>query len=413
MISEGALFMISNGIWLTVFVLTLLPIVINGLLGIKRGLWRSLLKLGLVGVAALIAYAIRGAVAGSVMDSGLSDTIRDALPENMESVADTIVPIVEIMVGIVVFLVFFLILNFIFNIVFIFLKKLLPVGEKKLLRLIGGIGVGVLAGVVFAICFVGPISGLIHDASVLADVEIPDDNGETKPLLEENEATDGLKAYGESGLAAMYNTKVTGVVYNSLATGTDKNGKEISLTVQINAVNSAIKMAVKVMAITDLKFDDGITTENVGDVTSLLRDLADIQGEMSEETKEAVTELITSVADSFDMPDEIKDTIKNFDLSTVDFNNEADLVDEVVKYQSQYEESGEIDVEDVDVDVMVEKLAKSELILPALSAIDNGDQPLVELNDEQKDEVQNALDNLPADTDPKKIEDIKALFGMN
>lgn len=405
--------MISNGIWLTVFVLTLLPIVINGLLGIKRGLWRSLLKLGLVGVAALIAYAIRGAVAGSVMDSGLSDTIRDALPENMESVADTIVPIVEIMVGIVVFLTFFLILNFIFNIVFIFLKKLLPVGEKELLRLIGGIGVGVLAGVVFAICFVGPISGLIHDASVLADVEIPDDNGETKPLLEENEATDGLKAYGESGLAAMYNTKVTGVVYNSLATGTDKNGKEISLTVQINAVNSAIKMAVKVMAITDLKFDDGITTENVGDVTSLLRDLADIQGEMSEETKEAVTELITSVADSFDMPEEIKDTIKNFDLSTVDFNNEADLVDEVVKYQSQYEESGEIDVEDVDVDVMVEKLAKSELILPALSAIDNGDQPLVELNDEQKDEVQNALDNLPADTDPKKIEDIKALFGMN
>ena len=360
-------------------------IVFGVLFGILRGFFRSVVRFVslAVGLAAAwilrpqyIAYAYRLNIHGWTLQGFLDDLCGKA-----GSFSAVAAPILEILVGVILFVLAFFVMQLLTELIFLCIGFF--ISKKK--RGLGAL-VGLVQGLVIALCVCIPINGLILDAHKVLEIEI-----DGKPIVSEEVNTKLLdagvdfEAY-ENGIACRLFSTIGGGFYRVLSTGKNADGKEVSLADYVSAAIAAAEIAEELSTLGDLDFSAGMTKDNYDAVMELCQNLNQIKGDMGEEAKHALNDMIGAASDILgdEASTATKQFLETFDITTVDFEAEGELLTDLYEYTEQ---TGEVSATD-----LVEDLAKSDLCLPVLENLTK-DQPL-ELPDSVKDEVKNAIENL-------------------
>lgn len=388
---------------------TLVTLIVGVLLGLLRGMKRSLLRLALLVLCLVLSLALCTAVSDSIVNIEISDgktlqeLLTDSFSEGGETVIDIIIPMVQILAKIIAFIFLFGLLQFItWVLVFPILKLVLrPIlGRRVKKRGIGAL-VGAACGALVAFAIYIPINGLFCEVGKLAAIDLSalTGNSEESSQLDELQSTD-IAEYSETSISKFYSAVGSGF-YRSLSTVTDKNGKEVNLSTQIDALSAAAGFATKAASLKDVMNEDGtVNTESIKEFAKALSDL----DELTPEAKKALNEMVKSVTDS--LGDDVPEVIKNMDLEQIDFKTEGNLL---VTVADVVEQEGSL--ENVDIKQVVNDLSKSTVILPTL-AESNVTLPV---DEETKAQVDAAIAELEGQTgddavDAETIEKLKALF---
>ena len=365
-----------------------LCLLLGFLLGLKRGIGKAIIRLIVVLAAIAVVFIFKDKIGDFVLNfkigtQTVQEFIMSKVPEDFQSMEDTIIPIVKLIIIVVAFILGVIILQLVSLIVSAILGAIFAREAKS--RFVGGI-VGLVQGAVIAIALCVPLAGVCANVGKLTEVEVNDNKLVTLPAnFDCNEAV-------SSGAGKVFYEKGN-FLFAKIAVTTTEDGKKVTLDGQIDALVGAAKMANELRALKDIDFSSGLNTNNVKELKEVLANLDTINGELTEESQETINALITELADTFDVPVDISD----LDLSTINFEQEAGLLDTIVDYQ----EDGSID----DVNAMVQNLANSSLALAALDSVDVS----IDVTEEQQAEVEAALANV---SDPEKVAAIKALFGI-
>jgi len=155
-------------------------------------------------------------------------------------------------------------------------------------------------------------------------------------------------------------------------------------------ISDTVKLASKFSkALDELYNADGLT------------DIADLIRELKDQDPEIIQALIETL-----IPEGVDVTIP--DLSEVDFEKEAEIYEELLAYQDQYNEDPESIGQD-DVDAIVGLLAESDLVVPMLASAEG--EIGIAVDEDQQAMVEQAIENNGI-TDEDLINQIRAIFGM-
>lgn len=447
-----------NTLYLVVVALTALPIVVGGLMGLKRGLNRSVLRLIIVVASVVVAWVLREKLIDAIMTADISAISGSAesgqtIPAMIESslgeqanLAKLIIPIVEILVGIIAFLLSFIVLKFVSLIVFWILSIFVRPGAKKR-RLFGAL-VGVAQGLVVAYFICVPLNGLIGTVDTLSKIEIPvetvaeapasnaiaamsdsedeydgeydgeNEDGETNgssasssnPLKDICESL-GITEYKASGISGLYDA-VSLNVYDALTTVKDENGKNVTLGVQVDAIVAAVKVANEAQKLVDIDLSAGLTDENVGKLKETLNEIENIKNEMTPEALESLTEMITVAVDSF-IGEESGIDFSGLDLNEVNFSAAGEAIEEASNLQKVLEDENATEEQiQEQVEKVIEKVADSNLAT-AMADMDLGFSDLIG-DEETKDSVNQTIDDLTegGTIDEQTAEALKKILGV-
>lgn len=425
----------GNYITLAITALTAIPIFFGFLFGIMRGSRHSVLRLCLVLLCIVLAFALRGAVATIVLNTeitidGTTTTINTYLTEMLAEMlegadlSNLVIPIVQSLAQVFVFLILYLVLRFITWLIIYPICKLFvrykkdELGKRKKHRIIGG-AIGLVQGFVCALCLCLVLTGVlvqannvmvaVNDMQGITDEQavtysVEEDPGEAAP--NDNGLNDVLAMLGdfvESPICNFYNS-IGAKPFSFISQVKLENGNKITLAGQIRAVTGVIEMAKELTAINEIDFEglqNGNAEDVINDIQDIFGKLQAIKEDMPEEALNTIQEVLNSVADSFDLPVDFSQV----DIANVDFVEEGEILADLFEYTTK-EEFTEDDAKQI-----VEKIAESNLILPVLESIDMdiGSQ----LDEEQKQVISDSLDELAADIDPAKLESIKNILGLN
>ena len=357
--------------------------------GIARGFFRSIVRLISLGVGLAAAWILRPQYipyAYSLNINGFTlGGFIDEFCAGLGSFSSVAAPIMEILVGVLLFILAFFAMQLATEIVFFIIGFFITKKKRGL-----GALVGLVQGALIALCVCIPLNGLILDAHKVIDLKI---DGE--PLIGEevnatllNAGVD-FDAYENSIVCRLFSTVGNGF-YRVLSTGKNSSGKEVTLGDYVSATVAATEIAEEFSSLGELDFSQGMTKENYDSVMELCRNLNTIKGDMSEEAKHALNDMISAASDILgdDASTATKEFLKTFDITTVDFEAESEILTDLYEYTEQ---TGEVSATD-----LVEDLAKSTLCLPVLENITK-DQP-IELPENVKDEVKTAIEGLDDET---------------
>lgn len=377
-----------NYINIGLLVISALCLLLGFILGLKRGIGKSIIRLIVVLAVIVAVFLFKDKIGDFVLNFKIgSQTVQEfiisKLPEDFQSMEDTIIPIVKLIIIVVAFILGILILQLVSLLLSAILGAIFAREAKS--RLIGGI-VGIVQGAIIAIALCVPLAGICANVGKLSEVEVNNQQlVNLPPSLDCNEAV-------ASGAGKVYYEKGN-FLFVKIAATTTEDGKTLTLDGQIEALVGAAKMANELFALKNVDFSNGLNSTNVEEIKEVLTNLDTINGELTEEAQETINNLISELAETFDVPIDVSD----LDLSEINFEQEAGLLDTIVDYQ----EDGTID----DVNKMVQSLADSSLALAALESVDVS----LDVTEEQQAEVEAALANV---SDPEKVAAIKALFGI-
>ncbi len=394
----------------TIFLVIIGVLAIGGfLIGLLKGTNRSVLSLVLVVLSFVLMLAFKDTIINAIMGiqiqgATLEETIYEAFAnaEGLETLADTIVPIVKIILGLIIFVVGFLVLriatSFIFHIGAIFVKK--NKTHKGAHTLVGG-AIGLLEGVFFAFVICVPLSGLILEANKLAGIEFQTETASLEsiefdedgnPLLTAEEGGEGSE--GGSGsiqdsvelgflneLLALvekldidgYQKSPIGSVINGMGKDyftqisktTNKEGRIITLSGQVDSIVAAAEIAEHVSTLGQIDFSGELTADTVHQVADILRQLEEIKNSSSEEVITTIDNLIDMVMGLIE-GEESGINLPEFSLEKINFAVEADLIESCFDLVN---EDGEVNIEDINFDEIIDNLSKSNLILPIFESV--------------------------------------------
>ncbi len=431
-----------NYIALGIVAMTIVPIVFGILLGLFRGWRRSLLRFGLIIVSLILAFAFCGMMAKTILNINVQgQTLGEYISEMIKDAAQGVdisnlaSALVESIIKIASFLLLFGLLMFltwavVFPICNIFVKPYKDSeGKVKKRRLIGA-GIGAVQGLIvgFAVCIV--LSGLCFQtgrigevADKLADLNIGGSSvtASSEPTSSgSNEAaamSDVLKVFEE------YKSTSTGKFYNSLSApfdmisrvetvGSNNETRKVTLSGTVDALDGIVKLAGKLsdvqQKVKDLDINQKLESgEEIDfkDLKDTFKELDQIKGDLSDEAKETIKDTLSAVSDSLDLPVDLD--FSSLDLDELNFEQEGDTLESLFNYSQQKEEIKEEDAKEV-----VEKVLESQIVMSVLESSDiNVDEVL---NEEQKDVVEDALDQLEeeGDIDQEKIDALRKLLGL-
>lgn len=399
-----------------VLVFTALPIVLGALLGLKRGLNRSLLRLVIVGASILAAWLLRDTLTDTIMNlqiggQSIKQAFEAQFAENPEMLK-LVLPIVEIIIGVITFLLTFLLLKLVSLIVFWLLCIVVRPGKLKNRML--GLAVGAVQGILVAYFICVPLTGLADTVDKAAQIDlsgmttssanasgslsisevyaesafglkikgvsigksgdvtdgnpVEDDKaaGSDASSSSESLIPDELKpiievfaAYKKTALYKIYSGVEFGT-YKSLTTVKDEAGKNVTLDVQIDAVVALSKMAKSAQQLKDIDFsaEGGMNEESVGNLKEVLNNIEEVKKELSAEVKESISNIVSVVSESFDLPVDIS----KIDLEKVDFSKAGDAIEKAYLLQKS-KEDGEI--EEIKASEVLEIFTESNLVVPA------------------------------------------------
>ncbi len=429
-------------------VLTLVPIIAGALLGFTRGLKRSILRLIIVVAALIAAICLRGTLIKVIMDTEFSgQTLRESVvasfSDEYASLAKLVIPIIEILVGVIAFLLSFILLKFVSLIIFWIAKIFVRPGAHKG-RLFGAL-VGAVQGLLVAYFICVPLNGLIGSVEKVSEIDISDystaavystpstcsafydedyltsssgasnsgaSSSSSNEDLEKLLNTLDLEGYKKSGICNFY-TSVSFGVYDSLTTVKDEDGKNVTLSVQVDAVVAAAKVAKAAQKITNIDFtNDGLNEENVSQISDLFKEIDEIKNEMSEDAIQSLNDMIAVVGESFG--EELGDIdLSNLDLAKVNFTAAGEAIEKAYDLQKAYEDKTIENIEEHIGDV-VEKVVESNLAVAAADMGLNLSNILKDEEDKQSfldiiDELQKEENGLNAEN----AEALKKIFGLS
>lgn len=393
-------------ITLVIIALSILSIGLGLLFGLFRGFGNSLLRLGLIVVSIIFAFIFKGTLTNFILNYKINDvtieaTIIQSIPEEYRNVSEIIIPILKILAGIIAFLIIFIVLQVITYIVFKILKIFInKIGKKNKLF---GLIVGGVQGVLVALTLCVPLSGLINNVNKISNIKVYDNEKKEEVALIDVSQFDesfnlGLNKYPSSFIGKIYIENFD-FLFKMLSSTTNSNNETITLDGQIDALVSTVKIANEVMKISNVDFSSGLNANNVSDVTDMLRNLQTIKDSLDDESINTINQLVNTIASN--ITDEANIDLSDFDLSTINFTTEANIIDEV------YKASNSENIDDVDFTNLINNLKDSTLILPLVSSSD----VVVDVNATKKEEIKGTIDAL-SDCDDKTKEDLRKLFNI-
>lgn len=370
--------------------------------GLKRGFVRSLVRLVTVGVAFAIAWFCKGAYVAAVLDFELNgQSIRaafDGMAAEMGAISGVVSSLVEIVLGVLLFILVFLVLKFLTAIVSAILGVFFPKGHRGL-----GLLVGLLQGALIAFCVCAPLNGVLLDMQKIMAIEL-DGNAIVDAESKEKMGKYGLDLdkYKESGVANFY-TSIGKGFYDALAGAENEDGESVTLSGYVDATVATSKLADELTALSEINFENGLTAENRDAISQTFKNLNAIKGDMSKEAKTAVNDMIGAViADAGEeMPEQVQKILEDFDIEKVDFEKEGDVILDLYDYAQN--ETTEVTAAD-----LVESLAQSTVILPAIEGMVTEESP-IELPEDSRAEVITAINGL---SDAAAQESLRKIFGL-
>jgi hypothetical protein len=116
-----------------------------------------------------------------------------------------------------------------------------------------------------------------------------------------------------------------------------------------------------------------------------------------------ISTIVSESAEGMEIPEEVTAAIENLDFTTVDFEQEGDLLITVIDYANSDDEA------DVDADDIVDALANSTVITPMIeNMVDNG-EVTISVPEDQKADFAVAIESLE---DAEMAETIRKILGL-
>lgn len=278
----------------------------------------------------------------------------------------------------------------------------------------GGL-VGLLQGVLVVICVMGPLNGLILNATSmvksLSNIEL---NGEK--LLDEKATQTldeiGILTYPDSSVAKVYDL-AGGWLYRSISTVKNEDGTASNIQSQLDAVDGGLKMVDAVSKLTELEFEDGFDENAKDQIVDIFTSLDEIKKNMSEESVKELDKLIHEALGPMlgEVAEELPIDLSKISFANVDFATEGEVVSSFFDLYESIENGEEIS-EDEMMEEIVTTLSESTLILPVLSQVmeDLPEDERPNLDEEEAAKIEEILDGLE---NKDNVEDIRKLFGLN
>lgn len=419
-----------------ILALTLIPIIVDGLLGLIRGRNRSILRLILVIISAVIAILAIKPIIGSVMSAEvegqpLKDFVASQLlqggSEFPTELADLVFMIIEMFVSVILYFVVFLVVKFItWLIVFPILKIFVKKGEHT--GRLAGLVFGLLQGIVVAFLICAPITGLVTQVNKFTSID-------TSSIVQPEEGTQnpatnpvdniGLEEYIDSSLYKIYSL-TGGFLLDNIAYTTDANGNKVTLTGTVDAFISILDLAEEAQNITtnmNILLDGEPTAE---DLSTALKGLGgslvaigDGVNSLDDSSKNVINSFISVIGDMLgqseeDIPQEVVDMFKNFDVNNLKLSSAGHAISGLASYFEKttegFEAFGQAITQD-EVNAIVNGFADNPFILTMIA----GDNPehvneLIEVNSSHAEMFENAISSSSLSEEQKEI--IRKLFAL-
>lgn len=369
--------------------------------GFLRGMVKGIVSLVLALACFGIIFALEGSITTTIMHLDIGgQTVKEVITStlaqdpSMESLVNKLVPLIEILVGIVAFVIGFIGLYFVSRVICFIAGFFIRPDKKR--RLLGGL-IGIVQGFIIAFVICVPINGVLLEVNKLSQIEV---EGEQIFSLDSL----GFDEYENSPINGIL-SGVGGGLFKEISKYSDvDDGRTYTLTGQVDSVVTVVKIAQTVAKLPEVNFENGLTTDSVDGVTSILRELETIKSDSSEEVLETIDELIESAVEMIGGEEglQIDIDISNLSIKEIDFENEAVLVETV--FEIVEAESFEA-IEDEDLDKLVETFANSKLVLPVVEAAELD----VNLPDDVAEKLTESIEKLE---DQEQIDKLKTLFNL-
>lgn len=412
-------------ITLGVLAFTALCLFFGTVLGLMRGRNRSILRLILVVMSAVLSVMFKNKVVDVIMNFDYKGkTIKILISEFLnngevaipESIQNILFVLVEIIISIVVFFVLFLVLKFITWLILFPILKIFVRRGKKRHALSGGF-FGLVQGAVVAFVICAPLTGLIIQTNQISQIKFQNEH-----ILQIPEEI-GVADYVNSEPAKIY-TSIGGWFFDAISSKTDVNGNKISISDTCDVVTTVAGIADTFSSISnDLS---NITSENitpqeqvdtmkkVGDslisIGNSVNSLNDDSKEMVQELIEGVKEMVADEAGT--IPPEVENALNSLDVNNLKLDSAGEAINGIATYiektNDEFENSEPVTQEDVDK--IIGGLADNTFILDIVLGENEAPQ-IVEIDEENKEKFEAAI-NTAELTDENK-ETLRKLFGLS
>ena len=165
-------------------------------------------------------------------------------------------------------------------------------------------------------------------------------------------------------------------------------------------------------SLSNIDMTNGLTDDSRDELRDTFKELNNIKNDMSPEAQKTINTLISTVvsdaAGDSSIPEEITSAIENLDFTTVDFEQEGELLITVMDYANSDQTQGSED--DVNAEDIVNALAESTVIVPMLEGMIDKGEASTFIPEDQKAEFATAVDNLQ---DAEKAETLRKILGLN
>ena len=439
----------ENYLILIIAVLTFVPIVLGILLGLLRGSRRSLLRLILIVLCVVLAFVLCGPLSKSVLNAEVTQHVGDEeveevvtlqeylenmLGEDMKDLSVYVVPLVQSIAKVMLFLMLFLVFQLLSWAIVYPLCKLFVKPKRvkdssghtrrKKRRLLGA-AIGLVQGVVVALCLCVIVNGFFAAANELTQIsagmaEMTDGTEEQQPeLAMQAEAEDGTEDGTENALVDLkpmfeeYDQSVFGKLYNSIGSKpftliskvTTEDGKTVTLTGQLEAFHGLVDIGKEFIKLTDLNYNNLYADNNLQKLTDILNNVESIKEGLSEEAGDTVEGMLTILGDKMGID------MKKF--YNINFSEEAAAFKKLSEYKDKDFSSMSPEEVKAAAKDLVGDLSKSELLLDLLADqdIDIGNG----LDDAQRDEVDSTLQEMvqSGELDDATANRMRDIFGFN
>lgn len=402
------------GIVSTVFVLILaLCVVVDSLLGLIRGRNRSLLRLGLVVLSAVIslfAYKpITNAIMGIQIDGySISETILEALTDSAvslpESIFNLIIALVQIVLGVLVFVLVFFAIKFLTWLVAFPILKIFVRPEKKKNKGLGAL-IGFAQGLLVAIIICGCFSGFLVEGSKIAQAKIGEEQ-----LFEMPEEL-MIKEYVESPTAKFFDVS-GGWLFDIVSTTTDASGRKVSISSLCNTASTIVSVsgeltnAFSSLENIEISTGDGVDTQSMKAIGDAFVGVGTAMEGLDDDSKQLVSDLMDDVKEIVaseygELPPEFEELLDSVS-EDVKIKSAGEALNGIVKYV----EEGSVTQDDIND--IVNGIADNMYVLGMLGIEDT---TLIEIDDVNIDNFRTAIEN--AGLTQEDINTLYNIFGLN
>lgn len=398
-----------------------LCVVVDTLLGLIRGRNRSLLRLALVVVSAIISLLVYKPITNAIINANFGEfSINELMLETLansdtplpESIYNFVFALSQIVLGVFVFILVFLAVKFLtWLIAFPILKIFVPCEEQKNRGL--GALVGFAQGLLVAIIVCGCVSGFLVEGTKVTAMKL--DGEQVFELPDEL----GIQEYAGSPTAKFFDA-TGGWIFDIVSTTTDASGRKVSITSIGNTAITLLNVTNEMTnAYTNLETlgnsADGAKSESLKNIGDAFINVGTAIEELDEDSKILVNDLINDVKDVAatalgEIPPELETLIDNIDVEEVKIKSAGEALNAMAKYvEDGYANNGIApNLTQEDADDIVNGIADNMFLLDLLGT---KDITLLDVDDLNADKFKTAIEN--ANLTQEEMDMLRNMFDLN